>query len=286
MKVQKTFLMFVILLGTVTLMPVTSFAEEPARKMYPFFALINDSNNPQSFDDKCKLLHELGYDGVAHFELKWLPERVASAKKHSLKVAQIYFHVNLTAKTPFDQNLATVLPCVQGQGTQLAVTFDGAKPSDTSHEKRAVEILQQIIDIADQSGVKVVLYPHYGSCLETVEDNVRIAKKFPDRKVGVMFNLTHWATVEQTDLESVLTLAKPWLAAVTINGSDTPKEMQAKKIIYGIKPLDSGTFDVSVVLKLLKKIDYDGPVGLQCYFLKGDDHLKRSMKKWRELNGL
>jgi sugar phosphate isomerase/epimerase len=286
MNVQKTFLMFVILLGTVTLMPVTSFAEEPAKKTYPFFALMNDSGQPQSFDHKSKLLHELGFDGVAHFQLEWLPERVASAKKHSIKVAQIYFHVNLSADPPFDQNLEKVLPCVKGQGTQLAVTFDGAKPSDTSHEKRAVEILQQIIDIADQSDVKVVLYPHYGSWLETVADNVRIAKKFPDQKVGVMFNLAHWATVEQTDLESVLTLAKPWLTTVTINGSDTPKEMQTKKIIYGIKPLDTGTFDVAVLLKLLKKIDYDGKVGLQCWFLKGDDHLKRSMKEWRTLNGL
>jgi sugar phosphate isomerase/epimerase len=134
--------------------------------------------------------------------------------------------------------------------------------------------------------VQVVLYPHYGSWLETVADNVRLAKNFPDRKVGVMFNLCHWTSIERANLEAVLTHAKPWLAAVTINGSDTPEEMKAKKIVYGIKPLDSGTFDVSTVLKILKKMDYNGPVGLHCWFLKGDDHLRRSMKKWRELNGL
>jgi sugar phosphate isomerase/epimerase len=33
---------------------------------------------------------------------------------------------------------------------------------------------------------------------------------------------------------------------------------------------DSGSFDVAELLKMLKDMGYAGPVGLQCYGLRGD----------------
>jgi hypothetical protein len=41
------------------------------------------------------------------------------------------------------------------------------------------------------------------------------------------------------------------------------------------------------VLKVLDKINFTGPVGLQCFGIKGGArvHLERSMKKWKEMRG-
>ena len=45
-----------------------------------------------------------------------------------------------------------------------------------------------------------------------------------------MFNLCHWAALDKIEnLESVFRLAMPYLVCITINGSDMPEEIQAKK---------------------------------------------------------
>jgi len=266
-----------------------SIAEETNdSKTNPFFALCMDTHDAQkrTIEEQNEMLRELGFDGVANLWLNGLQERVASAKKNHLKVTQVYLEIKLSANPPFDPQLAEKIACLKGEGTQLALLIYGGKPSDTSLDDKAVEIITQIKTIAEPLGVQVVLYPHVHSWSETVADCVRIAKRFPDNKIGVMFNLCHWAAVDKSEnLESVLTLAKPYLAAVTINGTDTPEEIQAKKGNW-LQPLDSGTFDVAAFLKLLKKFDYRGPIGLQCYGIPGDAkiHLEKSMKKWRELH--
>ena len=40
---------------------------------------------------------------------------------------------------------------------------------------------------------------------------------------------------------------------------------------------------MSALLKKLDAVGYEGPIGLQCYNVKGDiiDNLARSMKAWR-----
>ncbi|MDR2642723.1 MAG: sugar phosphate isomerase/epimerase [Planctomycetaceae bacterium] len=261
-----------------------------AKGKYPFYALCMDTHDAKrrNIEQQNEMLRELGFDGVAHLWLKGLPERVASAKKNSLKVMQVYFAVNLSANPPFDQQLANVLPCLKGEGTQLALLISGGKPSDTSFDAKAVEVIGQIMAIAEKSEISVVIYPHRDFLVEKVSDAVRIASKFPDGKVGVMFNLCHWAAVDKSEnLESVLNFAKPYLAAVTINGTDTPEEIKYKKGNW-LQPLDKGSFQMKTLLDLLEKIDYCGSIGLQCYGIGGDakEHITRSIKKWRSLNGI
>ncbi|MDR1053121.1 MAG: sugar phosphate isomerase/epimerase [Planctomycetaceae bacterium] len=259
---------------------------------YPFFALCMDTHDDKhrTIEEQNKMLRELGFDGVAHLWLKGLPERVESAKKLSLNVSQVYFSVNLSANPTFDQNLKNVLPCLKGQNAQLALLINGGKPSDAALDEKAIEAIEQIDAIARQSDIQVVLYPHVKSWLEKVSDAVRLAEKFsakyPDRKIGVMFNLCHWVAVDKSEnLENVLNLAKPYLATVTINGTDTPEDIKTKKGNW-LQPLDSGSFDMKILYQLLKKIDYKGRVGLQCYGIRGDakEHLTRSIKTWN--NGM
>jgi len=281
------FVLFVVGLAFPLISDASDAGDVP-EKSYPFFALCMDTHDEKqrTIAQQNEMLKELGFDGVAHLWLDGLPERVDSAKKCGLKVTQVYFEVNLAADPSFDQNLAKVLPCLKGEDTQLALLINGGKPSDSSLDDMAVAIIRQILDIANPNGVKVVLYPHVRAWNESVADCVRLAEKFPDKNVGVMFNLCHWSAIDRSEnLESVLKLAKPYLAAVTINGTDTPEEIQAGTGNW-LQPLDSGSFDIATILKLLKKINYCGPIGLQCYGQPGDAriHLERSMKKWQALH--
>jgi sugar phosphate isomerase/epimerase len=275
------FLMIVIFLS------IFKCTEAGEQSKSPFFALCMDTHDEKkrSIEEQDEMLCDLGFDGVAHLWLDGLPQRSASAKKTGLKVVQVYFRVDLAAEQPFDRRLSEILPSVKDQGTQLAVMIYGAKPSDASFDDKAVAVIQKILDIAEPLGVQVVLYPHVDAWNEKVADCVRIAKRFPEKKVGVMFNLCHWAAVDKSEnLESVLRSVLPYLSAITINGTDTPEEIQAKTGNW-LQPLDAGSFDQAKLFKILDDLGYRGPVGLQCYGISGDAkiHLERSMKKWKSL---
>lgn len=233
------------------------------------------------------MLRELKYDGVGHLWLDNLAERLRTADAEGLKVYQVYMNVNLdSGKEPYDPRLKEVVPLLKGRGTQLAVLIKGAPPSDQSFDADAIRILREISGIAQPAGVRVVLYPHYKFWLERVEDGIRLAGKMRPADVGIMFNLCHWLAVDdEKNLRPLLEKAKPYLAAISINGADRAAEIHAKTGKW-IQPLDSGSFDMYGFLKAVKDSGFTGPVGLQCYGIPGDarEHLARSMAAWRKLN--
>jgi hypothetical protein len=103
-----------------------------------------------------------------------------------------------------------------------------------------------------------------------------------------MFNLCHWmkTTPDAGELKDLLARAMPRLVAVSLSGSDDVAAVKSGKGKW-IRPLDEGTYDIGAFLALLRELNYAGPVGLQCYGLRGDarDHLARSMAAWRRLHG-
>jgi len=270
--------------------PVTLFANDAnSPRKHEFFALCMDTHDARqrTIEEQNKMLAELGFDGVAHLWLDKLEERVASAKASGLNVTQVYFRVDLSQNPPFDQSLAKVLPCLKGGQTQLALLIYGGNPSDESLDDKAVGIIRDIVKIAEPNNVKVVLYPHVDAWNETVADCVRVAKRFPEKNVCVMFNLCHWVAVDKSEnLKKTLENAMPYLACVTINGTDTPEEIQSRADRAGwLQPLDAGSFDQKKLRAILDELGYRGPVGLQCYGIPGDAkvHLERSMKKWHDM---
>ena len=254
-----------------------------------FFALCMDTHDSQkrSIEEQSKMLAELGFDGVGHLWLDHLEQRVASSKAHGLRVVQVYMNVNIADDPPFDPKLKEALSCLKGGQTQLAIMIYGGKPSDQSLDEKAVGIIKDIVGIAEPNDVKTVLYPHVEAWLETGVDCVRIAERFPDKNVGVEFNLCHWAAVDKMEnLEKTLKLAVPYLSCITINGIDMPEEIQSRNNRDGwLQPLDAGSFDQKILMSVLDGIAYSGPVGLQCYGIPGDAkiHLERSMKAWKNL---
>ncbi len=240
----------------------------------------------RNLDEQAQLLHELGYAGLGHLWLDDLEKRLATLDAAELKLFQVYFRVNIApGAAPYDPRLKESLPMLRGRNAMLCLLVGGLPPSDLAGDPRAVELIREIADMAKDSEVRVVLYPHSGDWLEKVGDAVRVTKKTDRANVGVMFNLCHWLKVDdERNLKPVLESALPYLAAVSINGADHAADIQAGKGNM-IQPLDSGSFDVYALLKTLKDLGYKGPVGLQCWGIEGDarDHLTKSINAWRKL---
>ncbi|MCY2950906.1 MAG: TIM barrel protein [Planctomycetota bacterium] len=266
----------------------SSAADQPPRQ--PFFAFCMDTHDSQkrSLAEQAALLKNLGYDGCGHLWLDNLPERLKTLDAANLTLFQIYLRLDLspTAKEPYDPRLKQILPHLKNRPTMLAILISNQKPSDPIYDPRAVQLLNEIADLAQPQNTRIALYPHRGDWLERPSDALRLVKQINRPTVGIMFNLCHYlATDTQQNLKPTLQSVLPHLFAISISGSDTASEIQSGKGNW-IQPLGQGSFDMPAFLRLLDDLHYSAPIGLQCYGLPGDarDHLAQSMKAWRALS--
>ena len=189
---------------------------------FPFCIDWHDAKK-RSFEEQAQMLKELGYPGVGHIWLDKVEERIKTLDAAGLRLFQITMVVDLTPdKPPYDTaRFKEVCSLVKGRQVQFDLIVNGRKPSDSSVDPRAVEILRELSDLARDSGSQLLLYPHLGSWIERIEDSVRVADKVDRPNVGVMFNLCHWLRVDKSrDCKPLLKQALPRLWAVSINGAD------------------------------------------------------------------
>jgi sugar phosphate isomerase/epimerase len=287
-----------LILSTIAALTSFSGSASEAEASWPFFALCMDTHDAKKrdLDEQAKLLAELGYAGAGHLWLDGLGEgtgtvdgvarRLKTLEASGLRLFQVYARIDLAAPAPYAPKMKDLFPLLARKGTQVALLMTGGKPSDESKDARAVEVLRELADLARPHKVPIVLYPHVGDWLEKVEDAVRIARKVDRPEVGVMFNFCHWLKVgDEAKLRDLLRLAKPYLRAVSLNGSDRGADVRSGKGGW-ILPLGQGSYDMAAFLKALREeADFRGPVGLQCYGIPGDarDHLARSIEAWRKL---
>ena len=240
-------------------------------------------------------LKALGYDGLSASGYDMAP-LVRELGARGLRLYNTYLTPQFDAATnALTEPLRRLIDDLEGSGAALwiapvKVSKDGRpfERSSPAGDEVAVARLREIADYAEPRGVRIALYPHAGFWLERVEDGMRLAGKLDRPGVGSTFNLCHWLKVEgERDPLPVLKAAMPRLFFVSINGADTG-DTRAHDWGRLIQTLDRGAYDVAKFVRSLRAAGYTGPVGLQCYNLKGDpiENLSRSMTAWRGFGGL
>jgi sugar phosphate isomerase/epimerase len=228
---------------------------------------------------------ELGYAGIAYWEgnpkrgSDGLAEMLRELDNAGLKIYPLYVGVWLDKDKPkYEAPLPEAIKMLEGREAMvwLHIMSKEYEKSSPEGDGRAVEIIREVSDMADDAGVRVALYPHVNEWLETVGDAVRVVKKVERENVGLSFNLFHHLrVVGEEDIDEVLETAGPYLFTVTINGTSPTGT---------IETLEKGSYDVCGLLGKLKELGYKGSVGLQGWAIKGDVHenLRRSMEAWKE----
>ena len=248
----------------------------------PFFAMDTGTKDAkhQTAAAQVAMLKELGYAGCDHTGCAGLAEKLAALDEHGLRLFAVYLGVWVEPDSgKYDAALPEAIKLLKGRDvilwlSMMSRTYGASSPEG---DRRAVEVIREIADMAREYGVRVALYPHINTWLERVDDAVRVAKQVARDNVGVTFNLFHWLRVDdEENMRAVLELALPHLYVVTINGSSHEGS---------IETLDRGSFDLRALLGTLKDLGYAGPIALQGYGIGGDVHenLSRSMAAWRKL---
>jgi len=254
----------------------------------PFFAFDNaiKDDKHKTAKEQIEMVKELGYDGIGGRLDKELKGLLKELDRNGLRLYSVYFGANIDAdQEKYSPDLKEAIEMLKGRNTILWLFIQSKKlkPSMVEGDPRAVEIVQEIADMAADNGLRVALYPHTNFWLEKVEDAIRIARKAERKNVGVTFNLCHWLrTDDEKNMRSVITSAMPHLFVVSINGADSG----GKDWKQLIQTLDRGTFNIRRFLRTLYRAGYTGPIGFQGYGIGGDayDNLRRTMDAWLKLN--
>lgn len=235
------------------------------------------------------LLAERGYKGVM-LSLKddpgrWkqLPAYLDALKKHKMHLTAIHVRFYIEDGT-YPQVIKDNLPLLKDSKVVLIPSVGSRKKADRRDPDAtaaAVKILREMSDDAKKFGLGgIAPYMHIGNWVETIDDNIRIAKLVDRRNVGVMFHLHHWQAVgnrDQAKLREDLIKAMPYLMTVVVQGTDND---QASHKIVG-----EGTFDLTPLVKTLSEMGYEGPLGTMGYTQKGDipGKLDRAYKAWEAI---
>ncbi len=262
-------------------------AQEPATAARlkldnPFFAFDNGTGRGRlSADEQAALLARLGYAGIGYTGGKGIPDMLRALDKHDQKMFSIYIGARVGPDGPsYHPNMKQAIEDLKGRETCIWLTLGGGTASTDTYDDQAVKVVREVADLAAGSGLRVVLYPHVGFYVQRVEDALRVAEKVDRKNVGVALNLCHWLKVgDEPNMAVRLKQALPHLMLVSINGADHEGGWDRL-----IQTLDRGEFDVYNFLLVLKRLGYDGPIGLQCYAIRGDaeENLSRSIGAWKK----
>lgn len=261
----------------------TASAADAPKEPRPFVAMDNALGSVTSFEEKAKLLKELGYAGIG-----WRPGHTAEMLKaldaEGLKMFSLYVGIGSDPASKLDAGLAAEFELLKGRDTIIWVFL---KKSKTSDDENAVRLVRETADLAAAYNLRVAIYPHVGCYAETVEGALRLVNLAERKNVGLSFLLCHFLKLDsEENLQKVLQAAAPHLMLAQTNGADSG---ETKKMGWDrlIRPLGEGTFDNAKLLAALDAIGYAGPVALQCYQIKAParEHLSKSMAAWRKLCG-
>jgi sugar phosphate isomerase/epimerase len=209
--------------------------------------------------------------------------------KRGLKLFAVYGAASLTReKLTVQQAAWDVLPKLKDSGTIIWLHIDSGTnfpKSSADGDDIAVAGLRLFADAAASNGLKVAIYPHVGNWTERAQDAARVAKKVDRENFGATFNLCHCLMLgDEEKIPEILTEAAPKLFVVTINGADTGAGHTSWNRL--IQPLDQGSYDVGIVLRKLRDLNWRGPVGLQAYGIKlpTEEILVHGGAGWKKLN--
>lgn len=270
-----------------TLLCPVVLAASAAAQQNPFFAMnfgLIDSRYA-SPEAQAGVLRELGYDGGGYLgPVSGIPAALRAMNARGIRLFTAYVprvsDISIDPDQPrYSPEVAPALETLKGTDTLFVICFVSRRyrPSSPEGDERAVSVAREIAARAESLGVRVAIYPHVGHWSERVEDVVRVARAAARRNLGVAVNLYHWLKTDtRRDLDATAALARPHLFLLTVNGTTAEGSLEN---------LGSGGYDVAEFLRAFRRLGFTGPVGLQCYGIKGDprDNLRQSMAAWKRI---
>ncbi len=261
---------------------------------WPVYAMDTGFYNRQGsydFGARCEIAKELGFDATyltLWSDAAWadVPKLEIVREKYDLDVAAIYCQINMTAVT-VEQEVERVLNLIATtnatRSIEIALMSDMFSPSDPAGDATALALLKPLADAASERDITLLLYPHALYWLERTSDAARLCRAMDRPNVRAIFTAYHWYAVEAgTGLPEILDDVAPLLGGVNICGSSIRPGLFMGATF---ERLGDGELDAFDVLNQVRRVGYQGYIGLQGYSVQGDPYhnLRRSLEVLRDI---
>jgi sugar phosphate isomerase/epimerase len=274
------------------LLMVTHFScsqKELKNTFYVQNTLKGFENTPKTAKEKARLLKAIGFDGLEGFGYADFFELKNALDEEGLEMPVNYVALQFEADGKLNDSSAyeikeMIKASAKGAIIYFPLQSNSFKDDKEAGDKVVAPILRELSDYSASYGVKLCVYPHVNTYCETVAHSVKLARMVNRKNYGAAMNLCHLLKVEGPEgIEDKIKEFTLYLFAVNICGADDgdTRQLGWDRLI---QPLGQGSFDTYRFVKALRDNGYKGPIGLQCYNLKGDatETLKQSMQTWRE----
>jgi len=245
-------------------------------------------NAPKTSLGKARLLKSIGYDGLEGFGDQNYLELKRALEQHELQMPVIYVPLNFEENgEPQNPTLDEIKTIIKASSKGTVVYFHLHSKTFLNNKEKgdqvATSILRELSDYATAFDIKLCAYPHVAFYCETTSHSFKLAEMVDRKNYGAAMNLCHMLKVEgSAGIEDKIKRYAPRLFAVNICGADDG-DTQNMDWNHLIQPLGQGSFDTYGFVKTLINNGYKGPIGLQCYNLKGDalEVLTHSFQTWK-----
>jgi sugar phosphate isomerase/epimerase len=284
----------ILFIGTLLLLVGQIQAQKVKNSFFALHNIIRGDSVYNTFDKQVTLVKNAGFDGIEINQVENFEGMKKALDQHNFQGA--YFYVKVKLEPPFlDERLPQYLAQLKGSKTIIAPYLVSEskrfKPSsrDKTADSLSIVLLRQIADLAQAAQLKVAVYPHIYFYVERCDHALDLVKAVKRKNLGLSFNLCHWLATTTADerplLKPLLQSLKPALKMVTISGAN--EVITTQKNIWDdyILPLGDGSFDTyGLVRHLIRDLKYKGPIGVQCYNIKGNKLalINRSIGTWQD----
>lgn len=235
--------------------------------------------------EQVRVLQEQGYQGMALYwpgaeafeELAAVP----AVRDGGFRVFAVLYDFAFAQPWSREQLDAILLSLASREADLWLILSGPHGPNDAM-----VETVREVVAMATARGVRVVMYPHDETAIETVEEALALIEAVGRPELKASLHLCHELKAGNRDrLAQVIAAAAPQLTLASINGAS--KNVDASGWAEAIQPLDRGDLDVrNTYLLPLIRSGYTGPLLLHTYGLEDppEEHLRRSHAAWRRMS--
>lgn len=268
----RTFSLLLILLNF-----TSTHAQEKGNEFFTFFNMMDGDTISTSIEHKVSYIQSVGYKGLG-FELNSdFAELYQNLSDYEFKSSVCVLKIDMD-KGVTDNTLRDSFRLLKGSKCIISPTFySNSKYLQTSEEgdDRVKALTIELAKLARKSKLDVAIFHYYGSYVQSHAHAARLAKEIGKLNIGYGFNLGHWLATtnleERNLIKSELMESLPKLKVITINGANRVITKHENPWEDYILPLGKGTFDTfELVEYLIKRVNYKGPIGIECKGLKGD----------------
>ena len=136
---------------------VSAFCADSSAKFAPEFFAFENGVRFGPAKKQVEVLKELGYDSLGSAKPHKLPERLKLHKEGGVPISSLYIGGSIGGK--IHPVIAESIRQLKGYDTIIELYVQrGGKNTD----EEAVAFVRKLADLAKESGLKVVLYPHAG----------------------------------------------------------------------------------------------------------------------------